>query len=122
MPIVVRLVRSGMLDVLSEDYVRTARAKGLTNSRVVWRHAFRTMVIPLVTVLGLQLSSLLGGAVIIEQVFAWPGVGQIAIHAISSRDYPLVQAAVLLVSWGFVFMNLVVDLLYTRLDPRIGFQ
>ncbi len=122
LPIVVRLVRSGMLDVLSEDYVRTARAKGLSNNRVIWRHAFRTMVIPLVTVLGLQLSSLLGGAVIIEQVFAWPGVGQIAVHAISSRDYPIVQADVLLVSWGFVVMNLLIDLLYIRLDPRISYR
>ncbi len=122
MPIVTRLVRSGMLDVLGEDYVRTARAKGLPNRPVIWRHAFRNMLIPLVTVLGLQLSSLLGGAVIIEQVFAWPGVGQIAVNAIVSRDYPIVQADVLLVSWVFVIMNLLVDLLYTRLDPRIGYQ
>jgi peptide/nickel transport system permease protein len=120
MPIVVRLVRSGMLDVLGEDYVRTARAKGLSNNVVVWRHAFRTMLIPLVTVLGLQLSSLLGGAIIVEQVFAWPGVGQIAVHAITTRDYPIVQADVLVVSAGFVFMNLLVDLLYARLDPRIS--
>jgi peptide/nickel transport system permease protein len=119
-PIVTRLVRSGMLDVLGEDYVRTARAKGLPDNVVVWRHAFRTMLIPLVTVLGLQLSSLLGGAVIVEQVFAWPGVGQIAVHAITTRDYPIVQADVLLVSAAFVVMNLLVDLLYIRLDPRIG--
>jgi peptide/nickel transport system permease protein len=122
MPIVTRLVRSGMLDVLNEDYVRTARAKGLPDRLVIWRHAFRNMLIPLVTVLGLQLSSLLGGAVIIEQVFAWPGVGQIAVHAITSRDYPIVQADVLLVSWAFVFANLLVDLLYTVLDPRIGYR
>jgi ABC-type dipeptide/oligopeptide/nickel transport system permease component len=121
-PIVTRLVRSGMLEVLGEDYVRTARAKGLPNNVVVWRHAFRNMLIPLVTVLGLQLSSLLGGAVIVEQVFAWPGVGQIVVHAITTRDYPIVQAGVLLVSTAFVFMNLMVDLLYTRLDPRIGYR
>jgi peptide/nickel transport system permease protein len=121
-PIVTRLVRSGMLEVLSEDYLRTARAKGLRGRQVVWGHAFRNMLIPLVTVLGLQLSSLLGGAVIIEQVFAWPGVGQIAVHAITTRDYPIVQACVLWVSTVFVFMNLAVDLLYARLDPRIRYS
>jgi len=119
MPIVTRLVRSGMLDVLHEDYVRTARAKGLRERVVVTRHALRNMLIPLVTVLGLQLSALLGGAVIVEQVFAWPGVGQIAVQAISSRDYPVVQADVLVVSSAFVGMNLVVDVLYAWLDPRI---
>lgn len=122
MPIVTRLVRSGMLDVLGEDYVRTARAKGLSEAPVIWRHALRNMLIPLVTVLGLQLSSLLGGAVIIEQVFGWPGVGQIAVSAIYSRDYPVVQADVLIVSCAFVFVNLLVDLLYARLDPRIRYQ
>jgi peptide/nickel transport system permease protein/oligopeptide transport system permease protein len=119
MPIVTRLVRSGMLDVLHEDYVRTARAKGLRERVVVTKHALRNMLIPLVTVLGLQLTSLLGGAVIVEQVFAWPGVGQIAVQAISSRDYPVVQADVLVVSFAFVFMNLLVDVLYAWLDPRI---
>jgi ABC-type dipeptide/oligopeptide/nickel transport system permease component len=122
MPIVTRLVRSGMLDVLGEDYVRTARAKGLAEVPVIWRHALRNMLIPLVTVLGLQLSSLLGGAVIIEQVFAWPGVGQIAVAAIYSRDYPVVQADVLIVSCSFVVINLLVDLLYARLDPRIRYR
>lgn len=119
MPIVTRLVRSGMLDVLHEDYLRTARAKGLPERVVLVRHALRSMLIPLVTVLGLQLSSLLGGAVVIEQVFGWPGVGQIAINAVTSRDYPVVQADVLVVSSAFVFMNLAVDALYAWLDPRI---
>lgn len=122
MPIVTRLVRSGMLDVLNEDYVRTARAKGLREQVVIWRHALRNMLIPLVTVLGLQLSSLFGGAVIIEQVFGWPGVGQLAVNAIFSRDYPVVQADVLVVSAAFVFLNLAVDLLYAELDPRIRYQ
>lgn len=122
MPIVTRLVRSGMLDVLSEDYVRTARAKGLPEARVIWKHALRNMLIPLVTVVGLQLSSLVGGAVIIEQVFGWPGVGQIAVSAIYSRDYPIVQADVIVVSSAFVVANLLVDLLYARLDPRIRYQ
>jgi peptide/nickel transport system permease protein len=119
MPIVTRLVRSGMLDVLHEDYLRTARAKGLPERSVIVGHALRSMLIPLVTVLGLQLSALLGGAVVIEQVFGWPGVGQIAVNAISSRDYPIVQATVLVVSTAFVFMNLLVDALYAWLDPRI---
>lgn len=119
MPVVTRLVRSGMLDVLHEDYVRTARAKGLPERVVVGKHALRNMLIPLVTVLGLQLTSLLGGAVIVEQVFAWPGVGRIAVNAISSRDYPVVQASVLVVSTAFVLMNLLVDVLYAWLDPRI---
>lgn len=122
MPIVTRLVRSGMLDVLNEDYVRTARAKGVRERAVVVRHVLRNMLIPLVTVLGLQLSALLGGAVIIEQVFGWPGVGRIAVNAIYSRDYPVVQADVLVVSSAFVFMNLLVDLLYARLDPRIRYR
>lgn len=122
MPIVTRLVRSGMLEVLREDYVRTARAKGLSMRSAVMGHAFRNMLIPLVTVLGLQLSALLGGAVIIEQVFAWPGVGRLAVNAIFSRDYPVVQAVVLLVSVAFVTVNLVVDLLYAWLDPRIRYQ
>jgi ABC-type dipeptide/oligopeptide/nickel transport system permease component len=119
MPIVTRLVRSGMLEVLHEDYVRTARAKGLRERVVVGNHALRNMLIPLVTVLGLQLTSLLGGAVIIEQVFAWPGVGRVAVSAISSRDYPIVQASVLVISTAFVAMNLFVDVLYAWLDPRI---
>jgi peptide/nickel transport system permease protein len=119
MPIVTRLVRSGMLDVLHEDYLRTARAKGLPERAVILGHALRSMLIPLVTVLGLQLSALLGGAVVIEQVFGWPGVGQIAVNAISSRDYPIVQATVLVVSTAFVFMNFAVDALYAWLDPRI---
>jgi peptide/nickel transport system permease protein len=119
MPVVTRLVRSGMLDVLHEDYVRTARAKGLRERVVVGKHALRNMLIPLVTVLGLQLTSLLGGAVIIEQVFAWPGVGRVAVNAISSRDYPIVQASVLVISTAFVLMNLFVDVLYAWLDPRI---
>jgi peptide/nickel transport system permease protein len=119
MPIVTRLVRSGMLEVLHEDYIRTARAKGLRERAVIGRHALRNMLIPLVTVLGLQLTSLLGGAVIIEQVFAWPGVGRVAVSAISSRDYPIVQASVLVISTAFVLMNLFVDVLYAWLDPRI---
>ncbi len=114
-----RLVRSGLLDVLHEDYVRTARAKGLTGYRVIFGHAMRNMLIPLVTVLGLQVGSLLGGAVITETIFAWPGVGTLIYTAINARDYPLIQAAVLMLSVFFVLINLGVDLLYAVIDPRI---
>jgi ABC-type dipeptide/oligopeptide/nickel transport system permease component len=114
-----RLVRSGLLDILHEDYVRTARAKGLTGRQVVYGHAMRNMLIPLVTVLGLQLGTLLGGAVITETIFAWPGVGTTIYTAINARDYPLIQAAVLMLSVFFVAINLGIDLLYAVIDPRI---
>ncbi len=122
MALITRLVRSGMLDVLSEDYVRTARAKGLTERVVIIRHALRNILIPLVTVIGLQLGALFGGAVITESIFAWPGVGRLALQAISARDYPLVQASVLIISVVYVFLNLAVDLLYVYLDPRIRYE
>jgi ABC-type dipeptide/oligopeptide/nickel transport system permease component len=122
MALVTRLVRSGMLDVLGEDYVRTARAKGLNERAVIIRHALRNILIPLVTVVGLQLGALFGGAVITESIFAWPGVGRLALQAISARDYPLVQAAVLFISVVYVFLNLAVDILYVYLDPRIRYE
>lgn len=122
MALVTRLVRSGMLDVLGEDYVRTARAKGLKEQTVIIRHALRNILIPLVTVVGLQLGALFGGAVITESIFAWPGVGRLALQAISARDYPLVQASVLVISVIYVFLNLAVDLIYVYLDPRIRYQ
>jgi peptide/nickel transport system permease protein len=122
MALITRLVRSGMLDVLGEDYVRTARAKGLRERTVIIRHALRNILIPLVTVVGLQLGALFGGAVITESIFAWPGVGRLALQAISARDYPLVQAAVLVISVIYVFLNLAVDLIYVYLDPRIRYQ
>jgi peptide/nickel transport system permease protein len=119
MALVTRLVRSGLLDVLNEDYVRTARAKGLGAWAVTYGHALRNVLIPLITVIGLQLGSLLGGAVITETVFAWPGVGTVLFTAINARDYPLIQASVLLLSIFFVLINLGVDLLYAYVDPRI---
>jgi ABC-type dipeptide/oligopeptide/nickel transport system permease component len=119
MALVTRLVRSGLLDVLNEDYVRTARAKGLGARAVTYGHALRNVLIPLITVIGLQLGSLLGGAVITETVFAWPGVGTVLFTAINARDYPLIQASVLLLSIFFVVINLAVDLLYAWVDPRI---
>ena len=114
-----RLTRSGMLEVLGQDYVRTARAKGVGERRVVWKHALRNAGIPVLTIVGLELGTLLGGAVITETVFAWPGVGRLSVQAIYNRDYPLVQAAVFVLASIFVLVNLVVDVLYTYLDPRI---
>lgn len=114
-----RLVRSGLLDVLGQDYIRTARAKGLGERIVVVRHALKNAAIPVVTIVGLDIGTLLGGAVITETVFAWPGVGRLAIDSISVRDFPVVQADVFLLALGFVGVNLVVDLLYTWLDPRV---
>jgi ABC-type dipeptide/oligopeptide/nickel transport system permease component len=102
--------------------VRTARAKGLRERTVIIRHALRNILIPLVTVIGLQLGALFGGAVITESIFAWPGVGRLALQSINARDYPMVQASVLVISVVYVFLNLVVDLLYVYLDPRIRYD
>ena len=114
-----RLVRSGMLEVLGQDYVRTARAKGLDERAVVLRHALKNASIPIVTVIGLDFGTLLGGAVITETIFAWPGVGRLAAEAIFRRDFPLVQANIFYIATAFVLINLVVDILYTWLDPRV---
>ncbi len=118
---IARLTRSAMLEVMSQDYVRTARAKGLSERAVTLRHAFRNALIPVVTIMGLQFGTLLGGAVVTETIFAWPGLGLLAINGIGSRDYPVVQAAVFLAAVSFVIINLVVDLLYSQLDPRIRY-
>ena len=114
-----RLTRSGMLEVLSQDYVRTARAKGLDEWRVTMYHALKNAVIPIVAVLGLQIGGLIGGAVMTEIVFAWPGVGTLVLDSILKRDYPVVLAALVMVAGGFVLINLLVDLLQAYLDPRI---
>lgn len=117
-----RLTRSAMLEVLGLDYVRTARAKGLSEVVVVGKHALRNALIPLVTVIGMEFGFLLGGAVIIETVFAWPGVGRLIVQSILDRDYPVVQAAVMMLAIIFVAVNLLVDLLYVWLDPNISFD
>jgi peptide/nickel transport system permease protein len=119
---IARLTRSAMLEVMSQDYVRTARAKGLSERIVTLRHGFRNALIPVVTIMGLQFGTLLGGAVVTETIFAWPGLGLLAINGIGSRDYPVVQAAVFLAAVSFVIINLVVDLLYSQLDPRIRYS
>jgi peptide/nickel transport system permease protein len=120
--VLLRLVRSEMLEVMSQDYVRTGRAKGLSERAVTLRHGFRNALIPVVTIMGLQFGTLLGGAVVTETIFAWPGLGLLAINGIGSRDYPVVQAAVFLAAVSFVIINLVVDLLYSQLDPRIRYS
>src|SRR5207247_11475641 len=116
---IARLTRSGMLDVLSQDFIRTARAKGVGDPPVVWKHALKNAAIPIVTIVGIELGTLLGGSVITETIFAWPGVGRLSVQAIYNRDYPVVQAAVFLLASTFVLVNLVVAVLYTYLDPRI---
>lgn len=117
-----RLLRSSMLDVLSEDYIRTARAKGLGRRSVLTVHALRNALMPVITILGLQFGLLLGGAVIVENVFAWPGVGRLVVNAIGVRDYPVVQAAVVLLALILLLVNLAVDLLYTVVDPRVRLE
>ena len=113
-----RLVKTAMLEVLGDDYVRTARAKGVTESGVIWRHALRNSLVPVITLLGLQFGRLLGGAVITESVFSWPGLGRLTIQALQNRDFPVVLAAVFVISVTYTLINLAVDLLYGWLDPR----
>jgi peptide/nickel transport system permease protein len=119
MAVLSRMVRSSMLEVLGEDYMRTARAKGLSPNRVILHHGLRNALLPVITMLGLQLGALLAGAVITETVFSWPGVGLLTIESIQSRDYPVVQACVLLISVTYVLVNLLTDLAYAWVDPRV---
>jgi peptide/nickel transport system permease protein len=119
--IVARMTRAAMIETLDQDYIRTARAKGLKESMVVKRHALRNAFIPVVTVVGLELGGLLGGAVVTETVFSWPGVGKLAADAILARDYQVVQGVVLLLAAVFIILNLLVDLIYSWLDPRIRY-
>jgi ABC-type dipeptide/oligopeptide/nickel transport system permease component len=119
MALLARVTRSEMLEVLGQDYVRTARAKGITERGIAGNHALRNALLPIVTVIGLQFGGLLGGAVMTETVFAWPGVGTMILDAILKKDYPVVLAGVTVVAAGFVAVNLVLDLLYSVLDPRI---
>ncbi len=117
-----RLTRSSVLEVMHQEYVRTARAKGVPELGVVYRHALRNALIPVVTVIGLQLGFLLGGSVIVETIFAWPGVGRAIVQAIGNKDFPVVQAGVSLLAVSFVAVNLLVDLLYAALNPRIRYR
>jgi len=116
-----RMARSSMLDVLDQDYIRTARAKGASAWRTIAKHAFRNTLIPVVTATGIILSLLIGGSVVIEQVFALPGIGRMIVQAILTRDYPLVQGVMMVLAFVFVAVNLVVDVVYTWVDPRIRY-
>ena len=120
--VVTRMTRSSMLDELGQDYVRTARAKGLPERTVILIHTLKNALVPTVTIVGLQFGTILGGSVVIEMVFSWPGVGQLLIEGILTRDYLVVQAAVLFIACFFVFVNLLIDLLYTVLNPRISLE
>lgn len=117
-----RMTRSSMLEVMGQDYIKTARAKGLAERTVIVAHALRNALIPTVTVMGLQIGQLLGGALIIEEIFSLPGVGRLTIHAVYDRDFPLVQGAVLFIAMVFTVVNLLVDMLYVYLDPRIHYD
>jgi ABC-type dipeptide/oligopeptide/nickel transport system permease component len=117
--IIARITRSSLLEVLGLEYIRAARAKGMPQRTVVLKHAMRNALLPVVTVIGLQLGSLLGGAVLTETVFGWAGVGRILFEAISARDYPIIQAFTVVIAVGYVLANLIVDLSYTYLDPRV---
>ena len=120
--IIARMTRSSMLEVVRLDYIRTARAKGLTEGLVILRHALKNALIPVVTVIGLQMGLLLGGAVLTEIVFAWPGIGRLLVDALLARDYPVIQGVVLVIAAMFILVNLVVDIVYVYLDPRIRYQ
>lgn len=119
--LIARITRSSMLDVLGQDYITTARSKGLVERVVIYKHALKNALIPVVTVMGLQFGTLLGGAVLTETVFSWPGVGRLMVDSILARDYPVVQGAVLVLAVFFVAINLVVDIIYAFLDPRITY-
>ncbi|MDQ3627740.1 MAG: ABC transporter permease [Actinomycetota bacterium] len=120
--ILTRFIRSAVLEVLSQDYIRTARAKGLRSSVLVRRHVLRNAMVPVTTVAGVQLATLLGGIIVVEVLFAWPGLGRLTYDAVQARDYPVVQGAVLLVAALFLLTNLLVDILYVVLDPRIAYS
>jgi len=117
--ILTRMVRGAMLEELSSDYVRTARAKGLSTRAVLIRHALRNALIPIITILGLQFGTLLAGAIVTETIFSWPGIGRLAVQAISARDYPLLQGCILVIAVSYVAVNLLTDLLYAAVDPRV---
>ena len=120
--ILTRMTRASMLDVIQSDYITTARAKGVRESLVVLKHAFRNALIPVVTIVGLQIGGLLAGSIITETIFAWPGIGRLTIQAINARDYPLVQGCVLIIALGYVLVNFATDLLYGLIDPRIRYE
>lgn len=119
--LIVRVTRSSMLDVLSQDYMRTAKAKGIPRRRVIYRHALKNALIPVITVIGLQLGTLMGGAILTETVFSWPGTGMLVVTAIGNRDYPIIQGIVFIVALIMIVVNLIVDIIYAYIDPRITY-
>jgi ABC-type dipeptide/oligopeptide/nickel transport system permease component len=120
--ILTRMVRTSVMEELSSDYVRTARAKGLPESAVLLRHAFRNALIPILTILGLQFGTLLAGTIVTETIFSWPGIGRLTVQAIQSRDYPLLQGCILVIAVSYVLVNLLTDFIYAIVDPRIRFE
>lgn len=120
--ILTRMVRTSVIEELSSDYVRTARAKGLPESTVLFRHAFRNALIPILTILGLQFGALLAGTIVTESIFSWPGIGRLSVQAIEARDYPLLQGCILLIAVSYVVVNLLTDLVYAFVDPRVRLQ
>jgi peptide/nickel transport system permease protein len=120
--ILTRMVRISVIEELSADYVRTARSKGVSESGVLFRHALRNALIPILTILGLQFGTLLAGTIVTESIFSWPGIGRLAVQAIGARDYPLLQGCILLIAVSYVFVNLLTDLVYALVDPRVRFE
>ncbi len=120
--ILTRMVRTSVIEELSADYVRTARAKGVSESGVLFRHALRNALIPILTILGLQFGTLLAGTIVTESIFSWPGIGRLAVQAINARDYPLLQGCILLIAVSYVFVNLLTDMVYALVDPRVRFE
>jgi peptide/nickel transport system permease protein len=122
MAIIMRMTRSSMLEVIRQDYIRTARAKGQKESKIIFKHALKNALIPVITVIGLQFGMLLGGAILTEAIYAIPGLGRFMVDAIARRDFPVIQGGVLLIALSFSFVNLLVDILYSYVDPRIRSQ
>lgn len=120
--LVTRLTRAGMIDVLQEDYITSIRAKGLPEKLVIYKYALKNVLIPVITIVGIHIGTFLGGAVVTEKIFGWPGIGNLAVGAIYCRDFPLVQSILLVISALFVFVNIVVDIIYTMVDPRLSFE
>src|SRR5690625_1561641 len=121
MSIIARMTRSSMLEVMESDYIRTVRAKGSGQFLIIYKHALKNALIPVLTVIGLQTGVLLGGAILTETIFSWPGIGRYIFDAISYRDYPVIQSGILIVAFLFVIINLIVDILYSYIDPRIKY-
>ncbi|MFL6562981.1 MAG: ABC transporter permease subunit, partial [Bacillus sp. (in: firmicutes)] len=120
--VIARFARSSLMEILKEDYIRTGRAKGLKENVVVWRHALKNAMIPVITMTGLQFGFLLGGSIVVETVFSWPGLGRLLIDSVSFRDYPLIQAEMLLFALEFILINLLVDILYGVMNPQIRYK